>query len=251
MFTKQENEHNKSEQRTDLLPNKYVPFRNVQLDIWKEGVLVAIGNVLTLSLIMTIVGTIMFWLNDIDKKAATSLISYSLLIVFLLLVVKNNIKDYIPKFLNWMPYVVGVGIGLAIMGFDQMYTSIVNLFYPLSIGGNESGIREIVNRFPIASIFIFGLVGPMCEELTYRVGLFNLFKRWKRVWAYIFTGIIFGFIHFDYQGNIAVEFILLPTYIVPGVILSLAYDLYDLPCSFTAHITNNLIVLIALAARAN
>ncbi len=146
---------------------------------------------------------------------------------------------------------MGVGIGLSVILFDELYLRFVNLFYNTGIGGNESSIRGVIARYPVASIFIFGLIGPMCEELTYRVGVFNLIKRWKRVAAYIVTGLLFGFIHMDFKGNILTEFILLPTYVAPGLLLSFAYDLFDLPCSYTAHITNNLIVVISQVVKLN
>ena len=245
MFSKDENFSNKSERRGDLLSDKYAPFNNAKLDIWKEVLLFAIGNVFTLSLITTIVSAILFSMNEIDKAGATSLISYSILFALLAVVVGLDYKKILPKFKSWIPYVVGLGFGIAILFFDELYLRFVNLFYNTGIGGNETGIRQIIARYPIASILIFGLVGPMCEELTYRVGMFNLVKRWSRVAAYIFTGLIFGLIHMDFTGNIATEFIILPTYIAPGLLLSLAYDLYDFPCSYIAHITNNLFVIIS------
>ncbi len=245
MFSKDENFSNKSEQRGDLLSDKYAPFNNAKLDIWKEALLFAIGNVFTLSLITTIVSAVLFSMNKIDKAGAASLISYSILFALLAVVIGLDYKKLLPKFKSWIPYVVGLGFGLAILIFDESYLRFVNLFYNTGTGGNETGIRQIIARYPIASILIFGLVGPMCEEFTYRVGMFNLVKRWSRVAAYIFTGLVFGLIHMDFTGNIATEFIILPTYIAPGLLLSLAYDLYDLPCSYVAHITNNLFVIIS------
>ena len=244
MFSNDENLPNKNEQRGDLLTDKHAPFCNAKLDIWKEALLFALGNVFVLSLIMTVVGTIFVSMNEIDKAGAKALVSYSVLFAILAAVVGLDIKKLLPKFKSWVPYVVGLAVGATILLFDQNYMRLVNLFYHTGTGGNETAIRQIIARYPFPSILIFGIVGPICEELTYRVGMFNLVKRWNRVAAYIVTGIIFGLIHMDFGGNIATEFIILPTYIAPGLLLSLAYDLYDLPCSLTAHLTNNLFVII-------
>lgn len=244
MLLEDEKLTNKNKQRGDLLPDRHAPFNNVSLDIWKEAVLFAIGNAFTLSLITTIVSVILINMNEIDRNGAKILIGYSILFVLLVLVVGRSFKKYLPKLKSWTPYIVGLAFGIAIILFDELYMRFVNLFYNTGIGANESGIRTIIVRYPVASIFIFGLIGPMCEELTYRVGVFNLIKRWKRVAAYIITGVLFGFIHMDFSGNIATEFIVLPTYIAPGILLSLAYDMFDLPCSYVAHITNNLFVVI-------
>ena len=245
MFSKHKNLPNKNEHRGDLLTDKYAPFNNAKLDVWKEALLFALGNVFIISLISAIVGAILFSMNEVDKAGAKSLITYSVLIVILAVTLGLDYKKLLPKFKNWVPYVVGLAIGVSILLFDSTYMRLVNLFYSTGTGGNETSIRLVINRYPVASVIIFGLVGPICEELTYRVGMFNLVKRWNRIAAYIVTGVLFGLIHMDFGGNIATEFIILPTYIAPGLLLSFAYDLYDLPCSLTAHITNNLFVILS------
>ena len=244
MFSKEQNLSNKNEQRSDLLSDKYAPFNHAFNNVWKETLLLAIGNVFVLSLVSTIVSLMLFSFNELDKFAARSLITYSIIFVALVIAVGFDFKKFIPKLKSWVPYVTGLAFGITILVFDSLYIRVVNLFYNTGIGGNEFGIRQVIQRYPAASFFIFGLIGPMCEELTYRVGMFNLLKRWHRIPAYILTAIVFGLIHIQYDGNLVTEFIILPTYIAPGVLLALAYDLYDLPCSYTAHITNNLFVII-------
>lgn len=251
MFSKGRKIANKRSQSSDLLIDKHAPFNNAKIDIWKEAVLFAVGNVFTLSLISAVVSTILMSMNEIDKKGAVVLVSYSILFALLIAVIGTDFKKLLPKFNNWIPYVAGIGIGLGIIIFDEAYLRLVNLFYPIGTGANESAIRQVISRYPAASIIIFGLVGPMCEEFAYRLGMFSLIKRWNRIAAYILTGVLFGLIHIDFSGNVATEFIILPTYIAPGILLSLAYDLYDLPCSISAHITNNLIVVITQVVRFN
>lgn len=245
MFSKSKNHSNKKAQRGDLLNDKYAPFTNVKLNPWKEALLFVAGNAFTLSLIATIVSFVLMNMNEFDKKGAMSLIAYSILFLLLLVILGLDIKQLLPKFKSFVPYLVGIGFGLTILLFSDLYLRFVNLFIPSGVGGNEGAVRQIISRYPIASLFIFGLIGPMCEELTYRMGVFNLIKRWHRIPAYIFTALIFGFIHMDFTGDIALEFLILPNYVMPGVLLCLAYDLYDLPCSYTAHVTNNLIVIIS------
>lgn len=244
MFSKDENSTNKNEQRESLLTSKCALFRGVNVDPWKQVLFFAVGNVFTLSLIVFIVAAMMTSMYKLDRENASLLVGYSIAFILLMLVLGFDIKKYFPKFAHWMPYVVGVGLGLLMMGIDEGYIRFVNLFYDTGLGGNEADIRKIIAQYPVASVFILGLIGPMCEELTYRVGTFGLLKRWHRVPAYIISALIFGFIHMKYDGNIATEFIILPTYIGSGALLAFAYDLFDLPCSYTAHITNNLFVII-------
>ena len=244
MFSKDENSTNKNEQSERLLTGKHAPFKSVSVDPWKQVLLFVVGNVFTLSLIVVIVAAMMSSMYKLDRENASLLVGYSVLFILLMVILGTNIKKYIPKFADWRPYVIGLGLGLLMVGLDEYYLRFVNLFYNTGIGGNEEGVRNIIAQHPIASVFILGLIGPMCEELTYRVGVFGLLKRWHKVPAYIIGALIFGFIHMKFNGNITTEFIILPTYIGAGALLALAYDLYDLPCSYTAHITNNLFVII-------
>ena len=251
MLLEEENSPNKIEHRTDLLTDKYTPYTNVDNGLVKELLLLLVGNIFTLTLIATIVALILFNVNEIDRKCLTEIISYAVLFGALMGILGSSIKKYLPKFANWTPYVVGLGFGLAVLGIDELYIRVVNMFYTTGVGGNEAGVRMVIQNYPVLSVFIFGLIGPMCEELTYRVGLFGLLKRWNRIWAYVITSLVFGFIHMQFDGNIATEFILLPSYLIPGILFALAYDMYDLPCSYTAHITNNLVAVISLVIRYN
>ena len=249
MLLEEEKKSNKITQRDELLSNKHAPFNNANLGVWKEFFATLVGNIFTLTVIATIVLAILFNLNEVDRKCIAEFVTYSIVFVLLITVLGKDTKKLLRKFADWVPYVVGIAIGLSVILLDELYLRFVNIFYTTGVGGNEVGIREAVKYFPVASLFIFGFIGPMCEELTYRFGLFNLIKRWNRVCAYIITGLVFGFIHMKYDGNIVTEFILLPTYIIPGFLFAIAYDLYDLPCSYTAHITNNLIAITQLIIR--
>ena len=72
MFSKDENFSNKSEQRGDLLSDKYAPFNNAKLDIWKEALLFAVGNVFTLSLITTIANKYLVDQDEMNEIQARS-----------------------------------------------------------------------------------------------------------------------------------------------------------------------------------
>ena len=58
---------------------------------------------------------------------------------------------------------------------------------------------------------------------------------------------IFALIHFDFQAeNIVNELWALPTYLVSGVILGLAYEHRGPACSMTAHLIYNLFAFIVM-----
>ena len=243
MLENEENISNNESHSEVVLNQDNAPKKEPIFPLWKRGVLLAIGS-LGLEALAIIVTFLCIGIPKSDRAGAVNLITYSLLAVALVGFLSVDIKKFLPAFKNWKAYLVGFGLGAGIIVFDIFYINFVNLFYTATTSGNEDNVRSVIDLYPIASVFIFGLVGPLCEELTYRVGLFGLLKRVNRVLAYIATGLIFGLLHFDWTGDLINELIFLPSYIVPGVVLSLAYDLFDLPCSWTAHAVNNLYAVI-------
>ena len=242
MLSEDEKIVNKARQRDCLLD--YVSYPDIA--IWKRAVLFAIGNVISLSIVAIIVELILKLSNHPDSGNAGNFICYAILFVALMAVVITDIPKIGKLLKRWEPYVLGVAVGITILILDNAYLSFINLFYPITTSGNEEAVRGAISAYPVAAIFIFGLIGPLCEELTYRSGLFGLIRRWCRPVAYVVTGLVFGFIHFDYTTtDVIKEFIFLPTYIVPGLLFSLAYDLYGLPCSYVAHMTNNMFAVVA------
>ena len=241
MLPEEEKIVNKEQQRNGLLD--YIDYPKIPL--FKRGILLALGNVFTLSVIGVIVILLLKLFGHPDPENAGEFIIYAMIFVLLIGVVVVDIPKLGKLIKRWEPYVVGIAIGISILILDNGYIGLINLFYPATTSGNEEAVRNAIDAFPIASVFIFGLVGPMCEELTYRSGLFGLLRRWHRIPAYIITGIVFGLIHFQYNTtDLVKEFLFLPTYIVPGLLFALAYDMYGLPCSYTAHAFNNLFAVI-------
>ena len=121
-----------------------------------------------------------------------------------------------------------------------------------SVNTNETGINTITTAFPILSLIVFGILGPLCEEVTYRVGLFSsISQKLKPLWAYLITILIFGLIHFDFtalfSGNVdalIIELSNLPTYLVSGLLLCYFYTKEGFGVSSIAHIFNNLLSLL-------
>ena len=61
------------------------------------------------------------------------------------------------------------------------------------------------------------------------------------------TVIVFAFIHFDFGAdNMTSELWLLPSYIVSGIILTIAYEHRGPACSMTAHIAYNIFAFIMI-----
>lgn len=235
-----------NEQHSEPVLNQYNAQENKPVyKLWKRAVLLGIGLV-GLEIIAIFVTLFCFAIPKSDRSAAVDLITYSLLTLSFVGFVFMDIPKFRNIFKGWKPYVFGLAFGIGMLITDIAYLNFVNLFYTIETGGNETGVRSVIDLYPIASIFILGILGPLCEELTYRVGLFGLLRKVNRVLAYSVTALVFGFLHFDWtSSNLINELIILPTYVGPGALLALAYDLFGLPCSWLAHSVNNLWAVIA------
>ncbi len=245
MLPEEQNNINNNEQSDVLLDDKKI--ENYEIPLWKRIVLFVVG-LGGLFLIGIIVGLIAkFTIHPDYQDAITNLVAYVILFVALILIVLFDIPRYAPMFKKWQPYLIGIGVAIAIILFDIFYTTILYFSYPdYKVGGNETDVRSIIDIAPIGAIFILGIIGPICEELTYRVGLFGALKKLNIVLAYILSSLIFAAIHFRFNAaNIYVELANLPAYLVSGVALAIAYDKCGFTCSATAHIANNLYAVIA------
>jgi len=175
-----------------------------------------------------------------EKNGIATFLVYSVLFLVLILTLGKDVLKFIKTFKNWKGVLIGLAFGAGMIIFPIAYDSFVNLFYPIKVNENEGSLRSFITIYPFASLFILGIIGPICEELTYRVGLFGIFGKHK-VLGYIVAILIFAFMHFDFESaNIINELINLPSYLVSAALLTVAYDRFGFECSLVAHSANNL-----------
>ena len=119
-----------------------------------------------------------------------------------------------------------------------------------SSNANQSTLESIIKVYPIMSFVIFGIVGPISEELTYRVGLFSLCSRVNKVFGYIVSLIIFALIHFSWTSigtkDFVTELYNLPSYLIAGFGLAFIYDKGGIGASFIAHSLNNIYSVVSV-----
>jgi membrane protease YdiL (CAAX protease family) len=112
---------------------------------------------------------------------------------------------------------------------------------------NQAAIVRLVKDSPIISLLTFGFLGPIVEEWTYRLGLFQYLKGRSTWVAYVVTLTIFGFIHFDFTAtNLTNELLNLPIYLVAGAWFCFLYDRFGLRVAMATHIFNNLLSVISI-----
>ncbi len=173
--------------------------------------------------------------------------AYLIVFVVFICLIQGDVEEFLKSFKGWKPY-VAAAIGFsAILVFNITYNSILNILnVSISDNANESSLNTMVTDFPFTSIVIFALVGPVVEELTYRVGLFSLLKRVHISLAYIVTIIVFTLIHFDFTtSNLTNELLNIPFYAFAAGTFCFLYHRYGLASSAAAHITNNLFSVLA------
>ena len=120
---------------------------------------------------------------------------------------------------------------------------------------NQASLNQIIKVLPAPMFFMVVIFAPIVEELTYRQGLFEAIRRKNEKVAIVVTTLIFALIHFDFSGLITSysnellinELINLPSYIIGGLILTLAYNKHRcITESILTHSAINLISYISI-----
>ncbi len=162
------------------------------------------------------------------------------------------LTPYLRKFAKHLkkviPYLIGVLGFMALIGFNIIYNGIVSLFYTTSESDNQAVANSMISTYPVLCVFVLGIIGPLVEEGTFRLGMFNFLLRVNKWVAYVVTILFFGFIHFNFfagsvEGYIN-ELLNLPSYLFAGFALTFLYHKFGFGASATAHILNNLYSVI-------
>lgn len=173
-------------------------------------------------------------------------VRYVFLTIGLIALLLPRLKIIINKFKSFKTILLGIGFGIALIGITRVYSLVISDFVELEINANEEAAESMIFAYPFLSIIVLGILGPVCEEVTYRYGLFGLFNKKAKILAYIITPLVFALIHFDFTGNLLIELVNMPSYIIAGILLCYVYDKYGFGASVIAHIANNLFAIITI-----
>ena len=196
--------------------------------------------------------------EHMNELAIAEFITYGIefILMIIMLIISGGYKKIYKPFLNYKSYLFGLA-GLGALFLASTYYDTFKSVFDNSVSDNQYLITGIVLNQPVPSIIFFCLIGPICEELTYRVGLFGLLRRWNRVAAYLIGIFVFAAVHF----NVNVILYLLndnniqpliselwnfPSYLIGGAVLVTIYDLFGFGASSITHILNNLIGIIGI-----
>ena len=151
-------------------------------------------------------------------------------------VFKENIKGNLDiAFKYWF-------IGLIIMCASNI---IIGLLTPLNTSSNEQTVQTLVSVTPYLMLFTAGILAPIAEEITFRKGVFKIFKN-KWVFATA-SGLIFGFLHVVGSSNI-LEYLYIIPYGSLGFFFALTYyDTKSIYPSIIMHaIHNSALILLSI-----
>ena len=180
--------------------------------------------------------------NPILRSTLFMGVTYGIMLVSLLIIAifSGRGKLFASKFNKGIDYIYGIGYAVTVVVGSIIVSSIVSWFYEMGNNANQDAIDAVAFNYPLLSFFTLCIIGPICEELTYRVGLYSLLRRFNKYFAIIVTSIVFALIHFEFfADDIIVELQSLPSYIVSGVILTIAYEHRGPACSMMAHMLYN------------
>jgi hypothetical protein len=173
----------------------------------------------------------------------------SLFGIFVFFAVKNK-KYFIEKLKDPTKYLYGLIFGLVTIGIEIAIASIITTIFPSETNANQSDIIELTTAYPTIMFFITVIIGPLCEEITYRVGLFELLKEKNEIMAFIVSSLIFAFIHMSFTDTTPqAELTAFPIYLCIGLCLTYAYKKYGLACSYVAHLSLNLISFLSIISQ--
>lgn len=175
-------------------------------------------------------------------------LTYALIFVGMLLFLWRDNRRLWKSFANFK-VLLGIPIFLGMMVLSSIWSMIATKL-GATTNINQSTVVSTVVSYPFLAVIITGLVAPFVEELTYRVGAFTFLKRINRVLAYVVVGALFGLIHIkDFTS--ANEWLSYPSYVIAGLCLCFAYDMFGFGTSFTAHALNNLVSVVSILLEAS
>ena len=189
---------------------------------------------------------------DVAVRSATliSLAYVFMLIGLAAIVLFTRRKYFFSRYKRGIDYFYGLIYAITLVLVGSLIGVIVSIFYKVEDNANQSAAVEYANNYPILAFFILGIIGPICEELTYRVGLYSFLRRINKYLAIFVSAIIFAIIHFGFDAeDIVGELVALPSYIASGIVLAIAYENRGPACSMTAHIIYNIFAFLLMLGR--
>ena len=158
-------------------------------------------------------------------------------------------EHFFSKYKRKIDYIYGLAYAITLIFVGSLVGNLTSLFYQVTDNVNQSTAVDFSKNYPLLAFFVIGILGPICEELTYRVGLYSFLRRINKYLAFIITVIVFALIHFDFEAKDMInELWSIPSYLAAGIVLTLAYAHRGPACSMIAHVCYNIFAFLLILA---
>ena len=243
----------KARNETNVDYKKKYPMTFIE---WYKELILLLFGLVGFTLVNIIFSLIFAKQYEADKVYGLMLVnsaSYAVFFVVVIIVLFPYARDLFNRLKIWDASLWGLLGAVVLVAGSILLNVIVQLIRPgTGEGGNQSAVIQFVQNYSIISIFVIGIIGPLCEEAAYRIGLFSLCHRVHPVLAYFVTAIVFGLIHFDFtSSDLITELLYLPNYIWGGICFSVLYQKKGIVASSTAHILNNMYSIVLIIMQSN
>lgn len=252
----QRNENNKDENS-----NK---FSNLDIPSYKALACVCMGW-LGISIVATIFSLVVGLFIEIPAEGTTEylklngwlqIVCYSVTLITLLVILgKKILIKLLHQFKKFSSITKGIMYGFLLISASIAYNLIALAIYPdFGSNQNQNSVVDMIITTPIISFISVVFLAPVTEEITYRLCLTGELAKKSKIIGIIVSSLLFGLIHSAFfnlsfldmdKQQIINEIVALPSYIISGLIMAIAYVKEDsIACSITAHMTNNFIAFV-------
>jgi len=147
------------------------------------------------TIVATMAGMFVFNLEGMALGSFGMFVTYFILCVVLLILSRKAFVEGFKQIKSWGKFILQIGLGL-LLTFGSVLTGnlIVLLLGNSETAANQELAEALLISMPLMMIFTMSLLGPIVEEIIFRLVLINLFD-WKPVYGLIFSSLIFGMFH--------------------------------------------------------
>lgn len=179
-----------------------------------------------------------------ETNQFTMMIPVVILIIGLIVIFKKDLLNDFKSFKENYANNLMIAFKYWIIGYLLMYiTNAILILLIGNISSNETNVELVINQMPIYALFIICLLGPIEEEIVFRL---NFRKTIKNDTLFcLITGLIFGLSHV--VGYAPIEFFYLIPYGIMGYFFAKGYtETKSIFTSISIHMMHNIFMVIII-----
>lgn len=119
------------------------------------------------------------------------------------------------------------GFAVNLIAANMVVPALLSSLIPVQASANQEKLQHLLLQFPFIMTVNIAVIGPLVEELVYRVGVFRSLAGRSRILAYLVSSLLFGFQHVMeavvMQQNYSELWYMIP-YVCTGLIFAYLYD---------------------------